>query len=259
MGGLGSFSSQRSCVSQVAGGPPDQRQLSHPCASPISGWNQDSSANLGRKKVTQHKHKSAGRAQADFTFPLVFPSRWESLETLSWLPGVMHGSEFSSFKTTVLNFSSLSVVFSVVHNLLPHLAPQHCHPCVLLRLGSPCTSASGQWMWQTQVLAAGVRCPWRGGLSAGAAIVTACCFGPCERNICLSLPAALIRNTELSFAYQHHPLVHPSDIKVAGHTIRCSQNASYWVCTFDLVKLFSFCPYHWCSNAPASVTLGTES
>lgn len=176
MGGLGSVSLPSGGVSQVAGGLPDQRQLSHPCASPISGWNQDSSANLGRKKVTQHKHKSAGRAQADFTFPLVFPSRWESLETLSWLPGVMHGSEFSSFTTTVLNFSSLSVVFSVVHNLLPHLAPQHCHPCVLLRLGSPCASASGQWMWQTQVLAAGVRCPWRGGLSAGAAIVTACCF-----------------------------------------------------------------------------------
>lgn len=54
-------------------------------------------------------------------------------------------------------------------------------------------------------------------------------------------------------------LVHPTDIKVAGHTTQCSQTVSYWVCTSDLVKLLSFFPHHWRSNTTASVTLGTES
>lgn len=210
MGGVGScFSSQWSCARQVSGGLPDQQEFSHPYAFPISGWNQDSSANLGRKRVTQHKHKSAGRAQAISLFhSMCFPAGRSYWRHSPGLPRVMHSSEFSSLKATFFKLLLSFWVFLSCAQASAPLSPMMMPalwPAEAWFTPYQCMRSVpwlGQWVLQTQVLGAGVKCPPETGVSAGEWPPAA--FGHCERHICWSLLATLIRNTELSFACQHH-------------------------------------------------------
>lgn len=175
MGGLGSCSLPNGAVpASLVGSRWTSRptaDFSSPCfphhwGRTAGSRNQDSSANLERKRVTQHKHKSASQAQADFAFPInVFPSRSELLETLPWASWSdaqqlvqLIESHFLKF---LLSFCFLISCAQASAPLSPMTLSGLCPAAAWL---SPCqcirtVSWLGQWVFQTQVLAAGVKCP----------------------------------------------------------------------------------------------------